>query len=440
MKMAPLASVLAAVTIVGGGAATPVLAKVIGTNVPAPSLTREHIAQLPRAQRAAWLTYLQRSEAQERADRAALAAELRPGETPPPPPKAVGGGADKAPLDRDPAWYRTAEARRIADTVVSFQTPAGGWSKNQDRGGPPRLRGQRFANDAETMELNPANFDAPRDRFWTFVGSFDNNATTHEMRYLAQMAAALPGKEGDAYRASFVKGVRYILAAQYPNGGWPQNYPLEGGFHDGITFNDNVVAVVVMLLQDVAEDPQYRFVPADLRSRAATAVRHGTDIILKAQVRKDGRRLGWPQQVDALTLAPISARNYEPRSIASGETTDILMFLMRQPNPSPEIRQAVDGAIAWLRESAVYNVEFTRTPQGRKLLPKDGAGPLWSRNYDLVTNKPIFGDKDQTIHDDVNFISEGRRNGYSWWVDAPKKALAAYPEWQRRVAGQGGKK
>ncbi|MHA6723932.1 pectate lyase [Sphingomonas sp. RS2018] len=416
-------------------ASAPVAARVIGTNQPAPPLTRERIATLPAAQRAVWLAYLIRSEAAMKADRAALAAELRPGETPPPPPQAVGGGHKRASTDREPAWYATAEAKRIGDTIVSFQTPAGGWSKNQDRAGPARLRGQRFANDAETMVLDPTNFDAPVDRFWTFVGTIDNDATTHEMHYLGRMAATLPGRDGDRYRASFVKGVRYLLAAQYPNGGWPQNYPLEGGFHDGITFNDNGVALVAMLLEDVAEDARYRFVPADLRRRAQGAVARVTDVMLRAQVRRDGRLTGWPQQVDALTLAPISARNYEPRSVASGETSDILMFLMRQPRPTPVVRAAIDAGVAWLRSVAVSDVVFTRTPKGRKLLPKPGAGPLWSRNYDLVTGKPIFGDKDKSIHDDVNEISEGRRNGYSWWNDAPARAIAAYPAWQARVKG-----
>ena len=54
---------------------------------------------------------------------------------------------------------------------------------------------------------NPANFDAPADRFWTFVGTLDNNATWSEMRFLAKVAAHAPGPEGDAWRAAVIKGV-----------------------------------------------------------------------------------------------------------------------------------------------------------------------------------------------------------------------------------------
>jgi hypothetical protein len=239
--------------------APPAFSAVIGTNTPAPEVSLARIAELPVAQRAAWVDYLARSDKQQQFDRATLAAELKPGETPPPAPVA---GSSKMPLNKDAAWYGSAEARAIADNIVSYQTPSGGWSKNQDRTKPPRLRGQRYANDAETMEVGTGNFDAPRDRFWTFVGSMDNGATTTEMRFLGRVQAQLPGKEGDAYRASIIKGIRYLLMAQYPNGGWPQNYPLEGGFHDGITFNDNVVAEAVMILADIAEGhADFAFVP-----------------------------------------------------------------------------------------------------------------------------------------------------------------------------------
>lgn len=410
--------------------ASPASARVIGKNTLAEPVTAARIAQLPAAKQGAWKTYLQRSEAQMKADRASLVAELKPGQTPPPPPLAVGGSEGQMPLDRDAAWYAGPEARAVADTIVSFQTPAGGWSKNQSRAVAPRLPGQRYANDAETMNPDRSNFDAPNDRFWTFVGTLDNDATTLEMKFLTRVATATPGAAGARYRASIVKGVRYLLAAQYPNGGWPQIYPLEGGFHDGITFNDNAVAQAAMLLQAVATDPAYRFVPAALRSASASAVRRAVDVILAAQAKVGGRGAGWPQQVDALTLAPISARNYEPRSIASGETTDILLFLMQQPK-TPAIVRAVDDGIAWLKSRAIYDQAWTGkgTPEGRRIVPQKGAGPIWSRNYDLVTGQPIFGDKDQSIHDDVNDISIGRRNGYNWYVTQPQDAIAAYAKW-----------
>ena len=185
-----------------------------------------------------------------------------------------------------------------------------------------------------------------------------------------------------------------------------------------------------MLLRDVSQGREgFDFVSIDLKSRAGEATHKAVEVILAAQVRQGDRLLGWPQQVEPMRLVPTSARNYEPRSIASGETTDILIFLMREPNPSAEVKAAVRGAAAWLEAVRVYDKSFEMTDQGRKLIDKPGAGPIWSRNYDLVTGRPIFGDKDQTIHDDVNEISIGRRNGYSWWITSPQRALDLYAVW-----------
>ncbi|MDR7333439.1 pectate lyase [Roseateles asaccharophilus] len=400
-------------------------AAVIGHNTPAPKMSVARLAELPAAQRPAWQAYLERSDRQAAFDRATLARELKPGDTVPPPPVA---GKTNAPLDREPAWYASAEAQAIATTILSFQTPSGGWSKNQNRAGPPRLPGQRYANNAETMTVGSGSFDEPRDRFWTFVGTLDNDATHTEIRFLARVNQQRPK---DEYRAAIQKGVLYMLTAQYPNGGWPQNYPLEGGFHDGITFNDEAVSEAAALLQDVAEaKPEFAFVPAPLRHRAAAAAAKAVDLILAAQVKVDGRLTVWPQQIDALTLAPISARNYEPRGLASAESAGVLLFLMHQPRPTPAMKAAVEAGIAWLKAHALYDHAFAMTPDGRKLVSQPGAGPLWSRVYDVSTGRPIFGDWGKTIHDDVNEISKGRRNGYTWWGTWPQKALDAYPRWK----------
>ena len=405
-------------------------AKKIDVNKPAQSVIADRLTEVPAKDRAAWATYITRSEKQMQVDRNSLPAELKPGETPPPPPLAIGDGPGTMPLDKDAAWYATPEARVVADNIVSFQTPAGGWSKNQNRALPPRLRGQRYANDAETMALNTGSFDAPADRFWTFVGTFDNDATTTEMRFLALVQSQLPGKEGDVYRASFIKGVKYILGAQYPNGGWPQIYPLEGGFHDAVTFNDNAIIKVAELLEEISKGKgNLAFVPADLRSKSAASYTHAIDVILASQVVVDGKRTIWPQQVDALTLAPTSARNYEMRSLSSAESSSILVFLMQLPNQTPAIKMAIRDGITWLKDHAIYGKAFTMTPDGRKLIDKADAGPIWGRMYDVNSGKPIFGDLDKSIYDDVNEISKGRRNGYSWYPTTAKKALDVYAKW-----------
>ena len=416
--------------------AAPAHGAVIGTNTPAPQVNAERLRELPAAQRAAWTEYLALSQKQRQLDQDSLAAELKAAGTEPPPPVSGNGNM---PLNKPAAWYGTTDARAIADTIVSFQTPSGGWSKNQDRSKPARLPGQRYAGVSTPPAVATTNFDTPTDRSWSYVGTLDNGATTTEMRFLARVQAQLPGKEGDAYRASIIKAIRYLLMAQYPNGGWPQNYPLEGGYHDGVTFNDNVMAQAVNIMSDIGEGKEdFGFVPQPLRQQAGAAGARAIRPILDAQVVVNGKRTGWPQQVDAITLQPMSARNYEMRSIASSESAEVLMFLMRHPNQTPEIRAAINDGVAWLKAVAIYGKAFTKVSEeeGRQLVDKPGAGPIWSRYYDIQTGKPIFGDRDRSIHDDLAGISKGRRNGYSWYNAAPKKALDAHAEWARKSAAR----
>ena len=413
-------------------------ANVIGTNVIAPSLTVERINQYaPKRDRAAWLAYLKRSQEQMKTDRATLAAELKPGQPQPPQPAEGRGGFGSGMSLRHPdEYWSTAPARHIADVIVSFQTPAGGWSKNMGFSGALRLPGQPYAADNLNRFSDPNDFDKPNDPKWNYVGTLDNDSTNTELHFLAKVQASLPGKEGDAYRASFLKGIRYLLAAQYPNGGFPQVYPLEGNYHDAITFNDNAVSESAETLTDAAEGKgEYSFVPADLRKEAAAAANRALDCILKSQIVIGGKKTIWAQQEDALTLAPVSARNYEPGALAASESADLLEYLMSLPNPSKELVESIHAGVSWLKAHAVYGYEYSGgrgVPGGRRLVAKDGTGPIWARYYSIPAQKPVFGDRDKTLHDDVNDLSEERRNGYAWYSNGEQKTIEDYATWAKK--------
>ncbi|MEO5774425.1 MAG: pectate lyase [Sphingomicrobium sp.] len=405
-------------------------AKVIGQMVPAQPLTEARISSLPPAQRAFWTAYLRRSHAQRAADKAALAAE-RQRITAPPPASPPEGSTKSMPLDRPAEWYRSDEARRIADNIVTYQTPAGGWGKNQDRTAPPRRPGESYVI-IEHLPKEALPDIITDDSRWAFVGTIDNDATTTELRFLARAQGAASGQSAAAYRAAFLKGVRYLLEAQYPNGGWPQIYPLQGGYHDALTYNDDAIADVVGLLMDVAaRKGDYAFVPDPMARRAGLAVDRAVAVILASQVVLNGKRTGWGQQHDPLTLAPVGARNFEPASLSSSESSTLLRLLMRVPNPSPRIVAAVHDGIAWLQSVAIPDVEWAKATetQPRHLAAKPGAGAVWSRFYDLKTMRPIFGDRDKTIHDDVDDLIPERRNGYSWYGTSPASAINTYAKW-----------
>ena len=59
------------------------------------------------------------------------------------------------------------------------------------------------------------------------------------------MAAAHSATDDARYSAAFLRGLNYLLDAQYPNGCYPQVYPLQGGYHDAATFNDDATVNVL---------------------------------------------------------------------------------------------------------------------------------------------------------------------------------------------------
>ena len=411
-------------------------AAVIGTNPASHPLTAERIATLPVGEQPAWREYLARSVAARAADQKFLGNEI----------KALGGPLPVVPLTvgriprlsaaRPAEWFTTTDARKMADNVITFQTPAGGWSKNFNAADHARQPGEAFAPHSNLSRfLTPGDNDQPADSGWSYIGTFDNDATIGELRFLAKVIAANPeGKISAPWRAAFARGLSYIFAAQYPHGGWPQSYPLDGGYHDAVTFNDNAFSNIVTLLHDIADGKnEFAFTTPDQRTRASASAARGIACILRAQIVINGRLTVWCQQHDPLTLAPASARNYEMPSKSGSESANLALFLMQLPSPSPEIVRAVHAAAAWFEQTALRDVAFTAAPDGsgRKLQPAPGAGPIWARYYDLKTDRPIFGDRDKTIHDDVNEISAERRKGYSWFGNTAKRMLDHYAKWAK---------
>jgi PelA/Pel-15E family pectate lyase len=407
-------------------------AAVVGTSQPAEALTKARVnSVLPAKERQPWLDYLDRSEKQRAADRAALAAERKGLAAIPEVPRE---GRGMIPLDRDPSWYASPEALHIADVIVSFQTPAGGWSKNMNMATTPRAKGQTYAANNLSHYLIPGDFDDPADHDWNYVGTLDNDATTTQLRYLAMVCAQLPAREAEPYRKSFLKGIHYLLNAQYPNGGWPQVWPLEGGYHDAITFNDNAVTQAAAVLTQLAahRSPWACDVEHDLCAKASAAVMKSLHVILASQIKVNGKLTAWAQQHDPLTLQPVAGRNFEPAALSTGESADLLMYLMSLPAPSSGVRAAIDAGIGWLKSTAIYGYTYGGTrgdPAGRTLKPVEGAGPIWPRFISIQMGKPIFGDRDKTIHDNVSELTFERRNGYAWYSAGPKNVMDAYEKW-----------
>ena len=419
-----------------------VAANVIGTNIIAHPLTRDRISALPEKQQKPWLAYLERSGKQKAIDKQTLADEQKTAGNIQPKHAPTGRGAYALRMEHPAEWYTSADALQVARNVISYQVPDGGWSKNIDMASGPRALGDLYDTDNLNRFADPADFDKPVDPNWHYIATLDNDSTWMQINFLARVTTALLAahrdREAAPLRASVERGVKYLLNSQYPNGGWPQVWPLEGGYHDAITINDDAMLHAIEILQDVAGGAaDFRFLPAAMVQRARSAANRGIDCLLKLQIVEKGAKTAWAQQYDPLTLEPTSARNYEMASLSSGESCAIAEFLMQLPKPTPAEITAVHAATAWLTKVAIYGYRYgsgdfradRNSPEGRKLVVAAGAGPIWSRYYEIGTDKPIFGDRDKTIHDDVNDLSRERRNGYAWYNTEGAAVLARYKSW-----------
>jgi PelA/Pel-15E family pectate lyase len=381
-------------------------------------VTLERIATLPEAEQPAWRAYLAASE--ERA-RALPPVTVHGGDALGPmstPPKGARHTRGLRPEGAPAEWYATEEARVIADRVVEWQSPAGAWTKGIDYTR-PRLK------DGEVVDL------------WS-RGTFDNNATTAEMRFLIRVSAASDLERARPWRAAFLRALDYVFAAQYPNGGFPQIYPLAGSYHDAITYNDSAMTHALEVLRDVAERKAgYELVPESQRAEAARRLQRGLECILATQIKgQDGRGTVWCQQHDALTLRPSAARNFEPIAASALEGAAICELLMTLPDPTPALARAIDDAGAWFARVALHDVTWERTTvEGSGLIQTPGASPLWSRLYQIGTDKPIFGDRDRTVHYAVTELSSERRLGYGWYGDWPQAVISARKHESHQTTG-----
>jgi PelA/Pel-15E family pectate lyase len=295
-------------------------------------------------------------------------------------------------LSQPAAWYGTAEARAIADSVLAWQLDTGAWSKNTD------------------MTKPPASGEKPDAR----ESTIDNGATVTQIRLLARVGAAT----GDAKHCEAARrAVAYLLTAQYPNGGWPQYFPLRQGYYTRITYNDDAMAGVMMLLWDVADArPPFTFFDDSIRQKARAAVDKGIDVILKTQVRAGGKRTAWGGQHDEVSFEPRPARTFEPVALASAESVGVLRVLMRVEKPDATIVEAVDAGVAWLESVRI-----------------DGK-PRWARFYEIGTNRPIFAGRDAVVRYKLEEIEEERQKGYSWYGDYAARLIdREYPAWKARL-------
>jgi PelA/Pel-15E family pectate lyase len=268
--------------------------------------------------------------------------------------------------------------------------------------------------------------------------TIDNNHTVKEIKYLLK---AFKDTGNQAYLDAADKGVRYLLEAQYENGGWPQFYPDKRLYKHQITFNDNAMANVLDLMLDITEGIHYtKALDKQWIDKSDIAFKKGIEIILKTQIVSHGKKTVWCAQYDEVTLVPAKARNYELPSFSGLESVGIVKVLMRIKNPSNEIIESINSAIAWLDEARIDGIKTqvvrdASQPSGKDVVVVQAANSvMWARFYDLETGRPFFCDRDGIKKNTLAEIGNERRTGYAWYGDWPRELLEKdYPAWKQSL-------
>jgi PelA/Pel-15E family pectate lyase len=315
--------------------------------------------------------------------------------------------------------YSPSQIVHIAENLLSGQNDDGGWPKNKDW--------IRVYSADERSGLSGGH------------STLDNRSTWAQVEYLARVCQQTGLRR---YADSAIRGIEYILGEQRASGGW------RGMDVEAITFNDDVMTGVLQTLKAIIEDRElYGFIGDDMLEQVNKSYDKGLTCVLKCQIKVGDRLTAWCQQHDNMTLEPIWGRAFEPPSIVTEESVSIVRFLMSIKNPSPEVIESVQSAVAWFDHVKIHGLRV----EDIKAEPvtfdhhwsdvdsvevKDpDAPPIWTRYYDLNREKPIFCNRRRQITSSYTDLSRERRSGYSWYGYYPARLLREeYFIWQQKWA------
>lgn len=323
---------------------------------------------------------------------------------------------------KEDSWFSTPEAKQVAENVLLYQRNIGGWPKNVQMHHP-----LSEAEKKKLIQKKQTNEGA----------TTDNGATIQELLFLSKMYRHT---QNEIYEKAFIKGLDYILEAQYENGGWPQFYPLKKGYYSHITYNDDSMVNIMSFLKHIKDSTNYYTIsPSKSQLEAVNkAFFKGIDCILKTQYKQDGVLTAWCAQHDAKTLEPAKARSYELASLSGAESAQIVMLLMSIENPLQEVITAVNRAVDWFKKTKITGLREVRTynEQGKTIsktiVSDENAPAIWARFMELDDNTPFFCDRDGIKKATLAEIGKERRLGYAWYKSDPQMVLDQYPSWKKK--------
>jgi PelA/Pel-15E family pectate lyase len=306
--------------------------------------------------------------------------------------------------------YYLAAARKAANALVYGQLPAGGWHYFIDFDP---------TGDAEWYRSEASKFRFGMEEYRYFYGNatFDDHVTQDAARFLLRFYNLTIEA---AYRAPVLQSLDFVLKAQFPNGAWPQRFPLRNDYaHDGFpdytsfyTLNDGAMQATIELLLEAwgtLGDPRYY-----------ESARLGMDAFMAMQGPAD--QACWGEQ-HGPDMRPIAARTHEPAGYVVRESIGVLTLFARFYLMTGESRYLtpIPPCLAWFdrinRESAEQKYPKPRywepgTNRPLYVIPTDEVTPEGYGKYVWTTDPgktrcgdaPCKGDGEPIV--DVAFLRE----------------------------------
>lgn len=270
-------------------------------------------------------------------------------------------------------------AREAASALMWCQLASGGWNSDFDFN-PQLARKYHYRRDIEAGDADRGTRHAST--------TLDDQKTQTALLFLLELAHEPACADDKPLHDALKFGLEGLLAAQAPNGGWPQHFsgpadataPVKAGafpkewprlwpnldYRCYYTLNDgNILNVVRLLLRAHALEKDERYLKA---------ARKAGDFLLLACLPQP--QPAWAQQYNR-DMEPVWARKFEPPAVSSSESAGAVRTLLDLwiATGDEKYLKPVKPALAWLQKS--------KLPDGQ-----------WARFYELETNKPLYCKKD----------------------------------------------
>ena len=268
-------------------------------------------------------------------------------------------------------------AKEAADALMWCQLASGGWGGGYDIAA-RQARSLHYRRDVDAGDTDPAGRIA-----WS---TLDDNKTQSALHFLLELAHTRARSTDADLRHAVSFGLDGLLAAQSPNGGWPQQYngPHKGeapklratvpsdwprvfpdvDYREYYTLNDGVFLHTMRLLLRAWELEQ--------DDRFLKSARRSGDFLLRTQLPEPHPI--WAQQYN-LQMEPAWARKFEPPAACSRESLGAMeaLYELSLATGDNRYREALAPAMKWFERSRLK-----------------GDKPRWARFYELSTNRPIY--------------------------------------------------